>query len=54
MVNPMKDCRMICGCAAMLAACAVAEDYIRLTIPATTRRLPSRHDRNVIAAICLR
>ena len=31
MLNPMKDCRMICGCAAMLAACAVAEDYIRLT-----------------------
>ena len=31
MLNPMKDCRMICGCAAMLAACAVAEDYVRLT-----------------------
>lgn len=31
MMNPMKDRMVICGCAAMLAACAVAEDYIRLT-----------------------
>ena len=30
-MNPMKDRMVICGCAAMLAACAVAEDYIRLT-----------------------
>lgn len=31
MVNPMKDCMAVCGSTAMLAACAVAEDYIRLT-----------------------
>ena len=30
-MNPMKVYMVICGCAAMLAACAVADDYIRLT-----------------------